>query len=141
LKKYVLFLLFLFLFAIVGCSEKEQVIERNQLSESAEIVKSYLEEKGYDVISLVSDFKEVLTLEYLESIRGQQEWNVQSIKPDKFIGKTIDRVMFVVKNHPLNEKYDGEIRVNVFLYQNEVIGGTSFALDYDGALNYLDGEK
>ena len=134
LKRYYLLLLLLpFLIATVSCSEKDQ------LSDSAEIAKSYLQDMRYDVISLVSDSEEVLTQEYLESLPGQQEWKVQTIKPDNYIGKTIDKVMFVVKNHPLNEKYNGEIRVNVFLYQNEVIGGTSFALENDGAVNYLDG--
>lgn len=126
---------------MVGCSEIKQVIDRQQLGENAEIAKNYLEEKGYDVISLVSDSSEILTEKYLESTIGMQEWNVQAIKPDKYIGKTIDRVMFVVKDHHLNERYDGEIRVIVFLYQKEVIGGTSFALENDGAVNYLDGKN
>ncbi|TFB13593.1 hypothetical protein E3U55_15855 [Filobacillus milosensis] len=138
MKKFVLF--FLFLFALVGCSETEQVLDKEQLSENVKIAKSYLEEKGYDVISLVSDSSQVITQEYLETIPGQQEWNVQPIAPDKYIGKTIDIVMFVVEDHPLNDKYHGEIRVRVFLYEKEVIGGTSFAVDYDGGPHSLEGE-
>ncbi|WP_245805878.1 hypothetical protein [Bacillus alkalicellulosilyticus] len=69
---------------------------------------------------------------------GEQEWHVQPVEPEEYIGKRLDRVRFVVGSHPLNSRLEGEINVTVFLYEEEVIGGISFAPDYDGAPYYLD---
>lgn len=131
--KQLLFSVFIMAIFITGCSEKEQ------LSDSAEIAKSFLEEKGYKVTTLIGESSGKLTQERLERIPEQQAWAVQPINPDEYIGKIIDRVQFVVNNHPLNEIYDGEINVIVFVSEKSVIGGISFAVNTDGGPHYLDG--
>ncbi|RLQ93657.1 hypothetical protein [Falsibacillus albus] len=141
MKKFFFLTVCFLLITLTACSEKEQTIDMNRVSKETMITKKYLEEKGYTLVSFVGKSREVLTKEYLASIRGQQEWKVQPVKPDPFIGKAIQRVTFVVKNHPLNKQYHGEIRVTVFLYQNKVIGGTSFAPENDGAVHSLDGKN
>lgn len=51
-------------------------------------------------------------------------WVVQNAPPDDYIDKNIDSVYFIVKNHPLSSLADDwEVYVEVWLYENEVIGG------------------
>lgn len=150
IKLFIMSIVF-YLSIISGCSQihdiktDENVTKRDsnsiqeQFSDNVEIAQSYLEERGYEVISLVSESSEELTQRWIESIPGEQEWNVQPIEPDEYIGKSIARVRFVLDSHPLNSRYAGEINVTVLLFEGKVIGGTSFGVDYDGGFHYLDG--
>ncbi|WP_232214174.1 hypothetical protein [Bacillus sp. SG-1] len=81
-----------------------------------------------------------LTEKWVNSIPGDQEWRVQPVPSDKFIGKQIERITFEVQSHPLNNRFD-KVNVTVFLYERKVIGGLSYPVpDYDGAPYSLDGE-
>ncbi|ADU29209.1 DUF4830 domain-containing protein [Evansella cellulosilytica] len=123
---------FFFILIVSGCS-------LIQLSDSADIAKEHLEDKGYRVISLVNESSGELTSSWVEGFPGSQEWDVQNVDPDEYIGKEIKRVRFKVKNHPLNSVDNDEVNVTVFLHEEEVIGGISFFVNMDGAPYSLDG--
>lgn len=61
-------------------------------------------------------------------------WAVQPVKPDPYIGKEITQEIFVVKNHPLGKiygpqiGYSSKVEIRVFIFNNEIIGGTSFPI-------------
>lgn len=80
------------------------------------------------------------TEKWVNSFPGKQEWRVQPVPPEMFIGKQLERITFEVQNHPLNNRFD-KVNVTVFHYEREVIGGLSYPVpDYDGAPYSLEGE-
>ena len=66
-------------------------------------------------------------------------WGVQYTEPDLYFNKLISIYSFIVKNHPLNEvalamNFDYDVQVNVFISEEEVIGGTSYFLPKDNTV-------
>lgn len=107
--------------------------ETIQLSENGKIAKRFLEEKGYDVVSYEApNDAYTLTQEKLVEIPYMQQWWVQPVEPDEFIGETIETENFIVQNHPLDELEGfetlGKTRVIVFLVNGNAIGGVSMPL-------------
>jgi hypothetical protein len=134
MKNIWLALLVLVLISVVGCNKD------TNLSKNAEIAKTFLEGKGYKVNAFLNESSSELTEKWVNSFPGKQEWRVQPVSPDEFIGEEIQRIQFEVENHPLNDRYD-EVIVTVFLYKEEVIGGLSSPgeSDIDGAPYSLEG--
>jgi len=101
------------------------------LAESDENYPVWLKSKYAKYVSLKLNSENVTQIcnknEYDELLRLQPS-NMQ-----KYIDKTIDIYIFVVSNHPLQEKIDGDLKPNsvligVFMYKNKIIGGTSTPL-------------
>lgn len=125
---------------MAGC-----VKEVENLSAKGEIAKSHLEELGYKILSFESEDVLRFSKEQLEVLPYKAMWEVQSVSPDKYIDKDIDTVVFLVRNHPLDDLFDmGKTRVIVFIYKNEVIGGFSSPIsknnDVVGGWYSIDGK-
>ncbi|WP_216827339.1 hypothetical protein [Alkalihalobacterium elongatum] len=76
---------------------------------------------------------------------NEQVWAVQYNEPDEYFNKRIDTVTFIIKNQPLDEQFDiGKTIVTVWLFEGEVIGGSSYPISKDndvgGAPPSLDGK-
>lgn len=114
-------LLIILISVLAGCTEDKQ------LGESGSLAKVHLEDKGYDVISLIKEDSMILQEGLLIDPGYQQIWDVQPFEPESYVGEEINLAEFTVEKHPLEEIYDTETTlVTVFLHEGEVIGGWSF---------------
>lgn len=114
--KYVISILLFVLF--IGCSEN------NEIPEEQLFLKSYLENKGYRVISYEGRIDEYeLTKEIIVSLPYMMYWGLQSSSPSHYFGKNISIEKFIVTNHPLTAR-----KVDVYVYNvdERPIGGTSY---------------
>ncbi|WP_409290447.1 hypothetical protein [Peribacillus sp. SCS-37] len=118
---------------LTGCSTSEKVNSKDNLvSDIKGPADDFLKEKGYKVVSYEGMTNYTLTKEILLSQSEMDFWGVQKEKPDKYINKTLTLETFVVKNHPLDKKFQGDERYlkrvrTMVLYRNgDVIGGISF---------------
>jgi hypothetical protein len=86
----------------------------------------------------------VLSKEKLIQMPYSIYWGMQKEDPSKFIGKNVDIEKYIVKNHPLDNWKSGEMKskgqteLNVYVVDNQVIGGTSFPV-IEGKLALLGG--
>lgn len=136
MKKILVFLLF---FLLAGCGPN--------LDANAELAKKYLEDKGYSIKSY--EGKQLFTFKKQDLLNKPYDmvWAVQPLKPDPYIGKEITQEIFIVKNHPLGKIYGPQIgfsskaEIRVFIFNDEIIGGTSFPMGRGiaGAPHSLDG--
>ncbi|EDL66406.1 hypothetical protein [Bacillus sp. SG-1] len=59
-------------------------------------------------------------------------WAVQPVAPGSYSGKKITQEIFILEGHPISKIYNsqpgftGEAEFRVFMYEGEIIGGTSF---------------
>ncbi|MCY6372780.1 DUF3939 domain-containing protein [Clostridium ganghwense] len=109
----------------------------------------YLMSKGYKILSQEDkDYPNFLkttdkcTIHYTYKLTKEsicknlnyRSWAVQKVEAKKYLGKTIHIYIFVVKNHPLEEKFKDEnvtsVGIDIIVVNNKIIGGTSNAL-YD----------
>ncbi|WP_134163568.1 hypothetical protein [Evansella clarkii] len=135
----------LIILLLSGCTGREE------LSETAEQVKGYLEEHGYEIVSYEGDNTYEVTLENLKTVHGEYVWSVQRVSPESFVGKTLVTEEFLVRNHPLDRYFYGRqpyyldsTQVTVYLYDGDIIGGTSFPAaeePLDGVFYSLDGKN
>jgi hypothetical protein len=111
------------LFLLAGCG---------QLDDSAQLTKQYLEEKGYSIKSYEGKHSFTFNKQDLLNKPYDMIWAVQPVKPDPYIGKEITQEIFIVKKHPLDRVYrpqigfSSKVEIRVFMYEGEIIGGTSF---------------
>jgi hypothetical protein len=132
-------LVLVFLFLLAGCGPK--------LDGNAELARQYLEDKGYSIKSY--EGKQSFTFKKHDLLNKPYDmvWAVQPVKPDPYIGKEITQEVFIVKNHPLGKIYgpqtgfSSKVEVSVFIYNDEIIGGTSFPIGKGiaGSPHSLDG--
>jgi len=112
-----LFILVLLTFSI-GCTEQSNIPTEQATSQS------YLETKGYHIISKEGQVKSYeLTKQKLMDLPYMMCWGLQSVDPSVYIGKTIHIQKFIVTNHPLSKE---KVEVYVYLVDSQPIGGTSF---------------
>jgi hypothetical protein len=132
LKKLLSIVIIVFFIQIIaGCSESHTVVK---LTNEGKLAKSYLEEKGYKVLSYQGNQTYKFSKSNLAtSPYNEQLWSVQkNIYPDDFLDKKIDIETFYVHNHPLDKMYKsakdylGKTSVNVWIFKEKIIGGTSF---------------
>ncbi|MCQ6563847.1 hypothetical protein [Paenibacillus mendelii] len=108
--------LLLLIFSL-GCNE------RNEIPKEQSVLQSYLESKGYQVISYEGrGYRYELTKQKIIELPYMMYWGLQSVDPSDYFGKTINIEQFIVTNHPLSE---GEVDVAVFEVEGQPIGGTS----------------
>ncbi|MGK7379774.1 hypothetical protein ACSFXN_18310 [Planococcus sp. 1R117A] len=114
---------------LTGCKEAEQ------LSGNASAASVYLEDLGYDPVSMIKDDAIIIQEDYLTDPGYEQIWRVQSFSPASYLGEEIAVVEFEVDNHPLEEiSNEKTTLVSVYLNKGEVIGGWSFPKDPAEAL-------
>ncbi|SEG55899.1 hypothetical protein [Paenibacillus sp. UNC499MF] len=117
-------LIFLLLAACNGSGEVQVPREHS-------LAKSYLEDKGYRVLSYEGEVQSYeLTKDVLKKLPGKIVWGLQSVDPDRYLGKMIRVQKFVVKGHPLSK---GKVDVYVYENEGEPFGGTSFPQDQYGS--------
>lgn len=108
------------LLIVTGCSNAEGVEQgnkRNELSKMKTASQSYLENKGYQIVSYEGRAESYeLTKQKIISLPYMIYWGLQPVDPSKYFGKTINVEKFIVKNHPLTQ---GEV-------DGQPIGGTSY---------------
>ncbi|MDN7240971.1 hypothetical protein QWY14_04175 [Planococcus sp. N028] len=119
-----LILLVCLLFILTGCKEDKQ------LSGDASTASDYLENMGYEIVSLTREDSILLQEHHLTDPGYEQIWKVQPFKPASYVDEEIAVVEFEVDNHPLEEVSDEKTTiVTVYLNKGEVIGGWSFPKD------------
>ncbi|WP_334072056.1 MULTISPECIES: hypothetical protein [Paenibacillus] len=107
-------MLVLLLILVVGCT---------QISKEQSALKSYLEEKGYRVLSYegrVDSYQ--LTKQKIVTLPHMIYWGLQTVDPSNYFGKTVYVEKFTVKNHPLAQ---GKVEVYVYVVDGKPFGGTS----------------
>ncbi|WP_028609696.1 hypothetical protein [Paenibacillus harenae] len=115
------------LLIVTGCSNAEGVEQgnkRNELSKMKTDSRSYLENKGYQIVSYDGRAESYeLTKQKIISLPYMMYWGLQLVDPSKYFGKTINVEKFIVKNHPLAKG-----KVDIYLYEvdGQPIGGTSY---------------
>ncbi|NMH74564.1 hypothetical protein HF078_15870 [Bacillus sp. RO2] len=120
------------IFFLVGCGPQMDSDDELAMDSDGELAKQYLLDKGYDIESYKGNQDYSFTRAELGDMPHNSIWAVQTISPELYIGKEIVQEVFVVKNHPLSEMYGhqegftGKVEVRVFIYNDEVIGGTSY---------------
>ena len=139
MKNVLFILLALFLTA---CSQQQE--EPIPLTEHGEIAKRYLEDKGYKVLSYEGERTMVFTRSDLTKSPHKEFWAVQDTEPDLYLDKKLLLVKFLIKHHPLDDEFhEGKTSVTVMMWNQEIIGGTSFPYSkkYDlvGGESSLDG--
>jgi hypothetical protein len=103
-----------------------------RLDENAQLAKEYLKDQGYSIKSYEGKYSYSFERQQLIDMPDSSIWAVQSIEPDAYIGKEITQEIFIVKNHPLSKTYrhmigySRKVEVRVFIFNGEIIGGTSF---------------
>jgi hypothetical protein len=108
----------LLLVFLIGCNE------RNQLPEEQSVSQSYLESKGYQIVSYEGRIESYeLTKQKIVSLPYMMYWGLQLVDPSKYFGKIINVEKFIVKNHPLSK---GKVDVYVYEVDGQPIGGTSY---------------
>lgn len=127
----------LILLLLAACKDSGEV----RVPREHSLAKSYLEDKGYRVLSYEGEVQSYeLTKDVLKNLPGKIHWGLQSVDPDRYLGKTIRVQKFVVKDHPLSK---GKVDVYVYENEGEPFGGTSFPRDQygsDGSGWSLDGK-
>ncbi|WP_051348488.1 hypothetical protein [Peribacillus kribbensis] len=121
--------LIVFVVVLTGCTKDPSPT----LTHNGSLAKSYLNEKGYIILSFQGQSTYSFPRRGLAgNDHDQDEWSVQRVKPDEYIDKKINIETFHVKNHPLDKMfksekgYLGKTRVDVWMYNGKIIGGTSF---------------
>ncbi|WP_226679873.1 hypothetical protein [Sutcliffiella horikoshii] len=130
------------IFFLVGCGPqmdsddeltKQYLLDKGyDMDSDGELAKQYLLDKGYDIESYEGNQVYSFTRVELGDMPHNSIWAVQTVSPESYIGKEIVQEVFVVKNHPLSEMdghqegFTGKVEVRVFIYNDEVIGGTSY---------------
>lgn len=119
-----------------------------RLDENAQLAKEYLKDQGYSIKSYEGKYSYSFERQQLVDMPDSSIWAVQSIEPDAYIGKEITHEIFIVKNHPLSKTYrhkiglSRKVEVRVFIYNGEIIGGTSFPVGngWAGSPYSIDGK-
>lgn len=126
LRILLLFLLSLFLLAVVGCSNKDYSAKGKT---DEQIAADYVQALDYTIVVHEGETeKYTLEQKMLENLDYMRLWAVQKEEPDAYFGKEIFTFRFIVKDHPLYQQYsqdDYNISVTVMLADSKVIGGTS----------------
>ena len=125
-----------------GCVQDDDQLP---LTKKARISKEYLEDKGYVILTYEGEETKTYTKSDLTKLPHKQDWAVQTIEPDPYLNKEIHLVHFFVKGHPLDDEFQGgKTSVTVMMWNEEVIGGTSYPYskhnDLLGGSYSLDGE-
>lgn len=103
---------------LIGCTKNNEIPKEQSVS------KSYLENKGFKVISYEGRAESYeLTKQKIVTLPYIMYWGLQSVDPSDYFGKTINVEKFIVVNHPLSQ---GEVEVYVYVSDGNPIGGTSF---------------
>ncbi|RHW38131.1 hypothetical protein D1B31_15250 [Neobacillus notoginsengisoli] len=129
-------LFFLFFFLLTGC------VLGTKLDANAKLAKEHLLKQGYSVTSYKGSRIYKFERQDLVELPHKSIWTLQSVKPDEFIGKELVEERFIVKNHPVGKIYKSKVMINVYIYDGEVIGGTSYPA-VDGLVGWgysLDGK-
>lgn len=108
----------LLLLILIGCNE------RNVVPKEQSVFQSYLESKGYQIVSYEGRTQSYeLTKQKIVIMPYMMYWGLQSVDPSKYFGKIINVEKFIVKNHPLAKG-----KVDIYLYEvdGQPIGGTSY---------------
>lgn len=124
MRKLLFVLIGFFLFTLVGCTKKTAGDEN--------IAENYVKSLGYKVIAHNGFNKYTLDKSKLYgqgTMQYQSTWRVQKSEPEKYFGKEITVVEFIVKNHPLqkvNKLAKNSVCIGVMLSEEKVIGGFSY---------------
>ncbi len=105
--------------------------ENIEMSENGVVAKSFLEAKGYEILSYEGSGESYeLTNEKLVEMPYMQQWWMQPQGPVDYIGNIIETEFFTVKNHPLDDLEGleslGETSVSVIIIDEIAVGGTSW---------------
>ncbi|WP_194192227.1 hypothetical protein [Clostridium chrysemydis] len=123
MKKFLLFLIGISMFLLVGCTERNV----KPTSQDFNTAKEYLETKGYNIVESSNKVYEyTLTKEKLKSMHEFMVWNVQREKAEEYLNKDISLYVFVVDNHILRSDFKVNTKVCVMICEGKVIGGYSF---------------
>jgi hypothetical protein len=98
--------------------------ERNKLPKEHSVSQSYLESKGYQIVSYEGRTESYeLTKQKIVALPYMMYWGLQLVDPSKYFAKTIHVEKFIVTNHPLSKR-----KVDVYVYEvdGQPIGGTSY---------------
>jgi len=138
-NKKLIYIVGIILFTLVGCSNNDNIT----LSEHEKKAIDYLKSNNYIIVShLESSYEYVLNKEMITMNPYNRIWAVQYTEPDLYFNKLISIYSFIVENHPLVEvllamgiDYDNyDVQVNVFISEEEAIGGTSNLIPKDNSL-------
>jgi hypothetical protein len=132
-------------FIFIGCSK--DVITK-EVTGDEKTAEQYVKSRGYKIVDYIGESqKYTLDKNKLygapDSLLYEQTWGVQSIEPDKYIGKEITTYGFIVKSHPVEKMYKGSKggKIFVMLSEGKVIGGYSYPnADVEGAFSSIDGK-
>ncbi|WP_340003997.1 hypothetical protein MHH52_18825 [Paenibacillus sp. FSL K6-0276] len=103
---------------LIGCTKNNEIPKEQSVS------KSYLENKGFQVISYEGHAESYeLTKQKIVTLPYMIYWGLQLVDPSIYFGKTINIEKFIVKNHPLTQ---GKVDVYVYEVNGQPIGGTSY---------------
>lgn len=136
-------------FILVGCGKSQE--------EKENMIRNYLENKGYKVISYEGNVGEyTLTKKKLIEEPYMSQWGVQKADPNQYIGKTILVEKCIIQNHLLDHwelrdkegnviaKSQGKTQVLIFFVDDQIIGGVSYPVTEEVVLGQqplsLDGE-
>lgn len=111
-------------FVLAGCGQN--------LDSNGTLARQFLVDEGYEIKSYEGTQVYSFTREDLADMPEISTWAVQRVQPDSYLGRDIVQEIFIVKNHPLSKIYGNQqgfskkVEVRVFIYNGEVIGGTSY---------------
>ncbi|ALC92898.1 hypothetical protein AM500_18970 [Bacillus sp. FJAT-18017] len=112
---------------LVGCVPK--------MDSNGELARDYLLEKGYSVKSYEGSYIYSVNRQELVEMPHISIWARQTVSPESYIGKDIIQEIFIVKNHPVIKINGTKVEVRVFIFDGQIIGGTSYPAE-DGVVGW-----
>lgn len=112
-----------------------------------DVAQAYINELGYDIVKHIDDEQHsyILQEDILATRPYKDIWSIQQSDSEQYIGKEIKVQKYQVSNHPIEQAYlsisseqasEHHYYVEVFISDEEVIGGISYPLRKDGVQTF-----
>lgn len=115
------------IFIISGCTK--------ELTGDEKTAADYVKAKGYKILSYKGEIdkytldKSLFLYENDPIGYYRVTWGVQTVEPDNYLEKQITVYNFIVKGHPLEERFDNKYKttsLSIIMCDGKVIGGFSY---------------
>ena len=105
----------------------------------SEDIRRFLAELGWETSEAPAEELDVLIPEQFDDVLRRYNAMQQENGGDltSYCGKTVKRITFVITNHPQGS--EEEVRANVLVYNDKIIGGDICSLAVDGFMHGLSG--
>ena len=105
----------------------------------SEDIRRFLAELGWETAESPAEELDVLIPEQFDDV--MQRYNAMQLENGgeltSYRGKTVKRITFIITNHPQGS--GDEVRANVLVYNDKIIGGDICSLAVDGFMHGLSG--